>query len=101
MTAQGVPNRSNAVLSTSPDAQFFVRLSKQFYTPRTPLLTPSGASSLITKLHNDMIIQLEAFHTGVFLSAIPNNVVSASSDPMDPNSKSLVLQLATRVLHKD
>ena len=88
MTAQGVPNPSNAVLPTSQDAQFFVRLSKQFYTPRMPITTPRGIPSLITKLRNDMIVQLEAFHTGVFLSVIPNSYVAVSSNPMDPNSKS-------------
>lgn len=91
MTAQGVPNPSNAVLPTSQDAQFFVRLSKQFYTPRMPITTPRGTPSLITKLRNDMIVQLEAFHTGVFLSVIPNSFIAVSSNPMDPNSKSLLL----------
>ena len=90
MTARGVPSLSNAVLPTSQDAQFFVRLTKQFYAPRAPLTTPTGMPSLFSKLRSDMIIQLEAFHTGVFLSAMPNAIVSASSNPMDPNSKLLV-----------
>ena len=87
MGAQGVPLPANTVLPTSPDAQFFVRLSKQFYTPRTPIVTPAGTPSLITKLRNDMIIQLEAFHTGVFLSVSPNSTVGVSNNPMDPNSE--------------
>ena len=89
MTAQGAPNRSNTVLATSQDAQFFVRLSKQFYTPRALITTPRGIPSLITKLRNDMIIQLEAFHTGVYLSVIPNSFLTVSYNPMDPNSKSV------------
>jgi len=89
MTSQGVPNPPNTVLPTSPDAQFFVRLSKQFYTPRVPITTLTGAPSMITKLRTDMIIQLEAFHTGIFLSATANNVIGVSSNPMDPNSKSV------------
>ena len=93
MTAQGVPSLSNAVMPTSQDAQFFVRLTRQFYAPRAPLTTPTGMPSLFAKLRNDMIIQLEAFHTGVFLSAMPNAVVSASSNPMDPNSKLLQLTI--------
>ena len=87
MTAQGVPNPTNTVLPTSQDAQFFIRLSKQFYTSRKPITTPRGTPSLITKIRNDMIIQMEAFHTGVFLSVIPNGYITVSSNPMDPNSK--------------
>lgn len=88
MTTQGAPNPPNTVLPTSPDAQLFVRLSKQFYTPRVSVTTPTGAPSVITKLRNDIIIQLEAFHTGVFLSATANNIIGVSDNPMEPNSKS-------------
>ena len=87
MSSQGVANAPNTIMPTSPDAQFFVRLNKQCYTPRTTLMTPFGTPSLINKIHNDMIVQLEAFHTGVFLAVIPNGSVTMSSNPMDPNSK--------------
>ena len=100
MTARGIPSPSNTVLPTSPDAQFFVRLSKQFYASRAPLTTPTGMPSLFAKLRNDMIIQLEAFHTGVFLSAMPNTVVGASSNPMDPNSKLIILVQLTIPEHE-
>ena len=82
MSSQGVANAPNTIMPTSPDAQFFVRLNKQCYTPRTTLMTPFGTPSLINKIHNDMIVQLEAFHTGVFLAVMPNGSVTMSSNPV-------------------
>lgn len=100
MSSQGVANAPNTIMPTSPDAQFFVRLNRQCYTPRTTLMTPFGTPSLINKVHNDMIVQLEAFHTGVFLAVMPNGSVTMSSNPMDPNSKCLcVLEVIVGLIH--
>ena len=87
MSAQGIANPANSVMPTSPDAQFFVRLNKQFYIPRVPLITPFGSPSVINKIQDGMIVQLEAFHTGVFLAVMPNGSVNISSNVMDPNSE--------------
>jgi len=92
MSSQGVTNAPNTIMPTSPDAQFFVRLNRQCYTPRTTLMTPFGTPSIINKIQNDMVIQLEAFHTGVFLAVMPDGSVSISSNPMDPNSKWLCVR---------